>query len=74
VTRLDVTRGTCVSSVTLGARTMKQLEDNLGAADMRLSPEETQLLDLTSDPDAPDYPYGEAGEIQRSRRVSGGRF
>ena len=53
---------------------MKQLEDNLGAADVQLSPEETKLLDLTSDPDAPDYPYGEPGEIQRSRRVSGGRF
>jgi aryl-alcohol dehydrogenase-like predicted oxidoreductase len=63
-----------VSSVILGARTMEQLEDNLGAAEVRLSPEETQLLDLTSDPDAPDYPYGEPGEIQRSRRIAGGRF
>jgi aryl-alcohol dehydrogenase-like predicted oxidoreductase len=63
-----------VSSVILGARTMEQLEDNLGAAEVRLSPEETELLDLTSDPDAPDYPYGEPGEIQRSRRIAGGRF
>src|SRR6266581_4703205 len=63
-----------VASVILGARTMEQLEDNLAAADVRLSPEETQLLDLTSDPDAPDYPYGEPGQTQRSRRISGGRF
>ncbi|MEP7022679.1 MAG: aldo/keto reductase, partial [Actinomycetota bacterium] len=41
-----------VSSVILGARTMEQLEDNLAAADVRLSPEETELLDLASDPDA----------------------
>ena len=46
----------------------------LAAADVRLSPEETQLLDLTSDPGAPDYPYGEPGQIQRSRRIEGGRF
>jgi len=63
-----------VASVILGARTMEQLEDNLAAADVRLSPEETQLLDLTSDPGAPDYPYGEPGQTQRSRRISGGRF
>jgi aryl-alcohol dehydrogenase-like predicted oxidoreductase len=63
-----------VSSVILGARTMEQLEDNLAAAEVRLSPEETQLLDLASDPGAPDYPYGEPGQIQRSRRIEGGRF
>jgi aryl-alcohol dehydrogenase-like predicted oxidoreductase len=63
-----------VSSVILGARTKQQLEDNLGAADVRLSPEETELLDTTSDPDAPDYPYGAEGLLQRSRGISGGRF
>lgn len=63
-----------VASVILGARNMEQLEDNLAAADVRLSPEETQLLDLTSDPGAPDYPYGEPGQTQRSRRIEGGRF
>jgi hypothetical protein len=30
--------------------------------------------DLPSDPGAPDYPYGERGQTQRDRRVSGGRF
>jgi aryl-alcohol dehydrogenase-like predicted oxidoreductase len=28
----------------------------------------------TSDPGAPDYPYGERGQTQRDRRISGGRF
>ena len=63
-----------VSSVILGARTIDQLTGNLAAADVRLSPAETQLLDLASDPGAPDYPYGEPGQTQRSRRISGGRF
>ena len=63
-----------VASVILGARNMEQLADNLAAADVRLSPEETQLLDVTSDPGAPDYPYGEPGQTQRSRRIEGGRF
>jgi len=27
-----------------------------------------------SEPDTPDYPYGEKGQMQRSRRISGGRF
>jgi aryl-alcohol dehydrogenase-like predicted oxidoreductase len=63
-----------VTSVILGARTLRQLEENLAAADLRLSPEELQLLDEASEPAAPDYPYGEPGRIQRSRRISGGRF
>src|ERR1022692_4364208 len=63
-----------VASVILGARNMEQLADNLAAADVRLSPEETQLLDVTSDPRPPDYPYGEPGQTQRSRRIEGGRF
>jgi aryl-alcohol dehydrogenase (NADP+) len=63
-----------VASVILGARSMEQLEDNLAAAEMSLSPEETHLLDEASDPGAPDYPYGEPGQIQRTRRISGGRF
>jgi len=63
-----------VSSVILGARTLEQLEDNLAAADLRLSDEETRLLDEASDPGAPDYPYGARGQTHRDRRVSGGRF
>jgi aryl-alcohol dehydrogenase-like predicted oxidoreductase len=63
-----------VSSVILGARTLGQLDDNLAAADLRLSEEEIRLLDEVSDPIAPDYPYGERGQTQRDRRISGGRF
>jgi aryl-alcohol dehydrogenase-like predicted oxidoreductase len=58
-----------VSSVILGARTMEQLEDNLGAADLRLSDEETAQLDAASDPGAADYPYGEPGTNQRNRTL-----
>ena len=32
-----------------------------------------QLLDEVSEPGTPDYPYGEKGQMQRSRRISGGR-
>ena len=62
-----------VSSVILGARTVEQLEDNLGAADLHLTAEETARLDEASDPGAADYPYGGPGIEQRSRRVAGGR-
>jgi aryl-alcohol dehydrogenase-like predicted oxidoreductase len=60
-----------VSSVILGARTTGQLRDNLGAADLVLTAEETARLDTVSDPGAPDYPYGELGVAQRSRSLSG---
>jgi aryl-alcohol dehydrogenase (NADP+) len=63
-----------VRSVILGARTLAQLDDNLAAGDLNLSEDETRLLDVASDPGAPDYPYGERGQTQRDRRISGGRF
>jgi aryl-alcohol dehydrogenase-like predicted oxidoreductase len=63
-----------VSSVILGARTLDQLTGNLAAADLTLSAEETALLDEASEPVTPDYPYGEPGQTQRSRRIWGGRF
>jgi len=63
-----------VSSVILGARTLDQLASNLAAADLTLSGEETLLLDEASQPVTPDYPYGEPGQTQRSRRIWGGRF
>jgi aryl-alcohol dehydrogenase-like predicted oxidoreductase len=62
-----------VTSVILGARTLAQLDDNLGAADIRLAEEHTERLIKASDPGAPDYPYGEPGRRQRSRRIEGGR-
>jgi aryl-alcohol dehydrogenase-like predicted oxidoreductase len=63
-----------VSSVILGARSMDQLTDNMAAAELTLATEETRLLDEASEPPAPDYPYGEPGQSQRSRRIQGGRF
>jgi aryl-alcohol dehydrogenase-like predicted oxidoreductase len=56
-----------VSSVILGARTLDQLESNLAAAEVHLSPEETRRLDEASAPLVSDYPYGGPGVEQRSR-------
>jgi aryl-alcohol dehydrogenase-like predicted oxidoreductase len=56
-----------VTSVILGARTMEQLDDNLGAAGLHLSAEETALLDEASTPIVDDYPYGDPGVRQRDR-------
>ncbi|MGH8968408.1 MAG: aldo/keto reductase [Actinomycetes bacterium] len=61
-----------VTSVILGARTLEQLEDNLGAAGLHLDADETARLDAASDPAPADYPYGEHGRDQQSRTVSGG--
>jgi aryl-alcohol dehydrogenase-like predicted oxidoreductase len=61
-----------VSSVILGARTVEQLEDNLGATDLDLSPEEVSRLDEASIIDVGDYPYGPLGVQQRRRRLEGG--
>lgn len=58
-----------VSSVILGARTTDQLATNLSAAGLHLTAEETALLDAASDPEPPDYPYGELGLDQRSRAL-----
>jgi aryl-alcohol dehydrogenase-like predicted oxidoreductase len=64
---------TAVSSVILGARTLTQLQDNLGAAGLHLDPAEIARLDAASDPGAADYPYGGPGQEQRNRKVEGGR-
>jgi aryl-alcohol dehydrogenase-like predicted oxidoreductase len=58
-----------VTSVILGARTIAQLDDNLGAADMHLSSEETTLLSDASAPSVCDYPYGPPGAAQRARAL-----
>jgi aryl-alcohol dehydrogenase-like predicted oxidoreductase len=58
-----------VTSVILGARTLEQLEDNLGAAERHLAPEHAERLDAASDPAAADYPYGGPGREQRSRAL-----
>jgi aryl-alcohol dehydrogenase-like predicted oxidoreductase len=58
-----------VTSVILGARTVEQLRDNLGAAGLHLDREESAQLDAASDPAPADYPYGEPGIEQRSRTI-----
>jgi aryl-alcohol dehydrogenase-like predicted oxidoreductase len=58
-----------VASVVLGARTVEQLQDNLGAIEVALGDDEIALLDAASDPGAAPYPYGAAGLEQRSRTV-----
>jgi aryl-alcohol dehydrogenase-like predicted oxidoreductase len=67
-----VTGRPAVSSTILGARTTDQLHANLRAAGLRLTPEETAVLDAASDPDPVDYPYGELGVQQRMRSLGAG--
>ena len=62
-----------ISSVILGARTVEQLQENLGAAGLHLTEEETARLDAASDPAPADYPYGGPGVEQRSRVLAGAR-
>jgi aryl-alcohol dehydrogenase-like predicted oxidoreductase len=63
-----------MTSVILGARTLAQLQDNLGAADWDLSDEEVRELDEVSDPGLPEYPYGfiEDAARRRLRQLEGG--
>jgi aryl-alcohol dehydrogenase-like predicted oxidoreductase len=58
-----------VSSVILGARTVDQLNENLEAAGLHLTPGETRRLDAASELTPADYPYGGPGSQQRSRAV-----
>jgi len=60
-----------VTSTILGARTLAQLQANLRAAELQLTPQETAQLDAVSDPRPADYPYGELGIDQRSRNLAG---
>ena len=62
-----------VTSVILGARTVGQLADNLGAGDLALTDDEVRMLDEVSGPRTDDYPYGAPAIEQRSRNLSGGR-
>lgn len=68
-----VTSRPAVTSTILGSRTLQQLDANLRAAELKLSADETAVLDDASEPQATDYPYGEMGSQQRDRRLSGGQ-
>jgi aryl-alcohol dehydrogenase-like predicted oxidoreductase len=58
-----------VTSVILGARSVAQLDENLGAADLHLSDKEAERLTDASAPLVADYPYGAPGSEQRSRSL-----
>ncbi|WP_062433568.1 aldo/keto reductase [Herbidospora daliensis] len=60
-----------VSSVLLGARTLAQLTENLGAARVTLDYDHLRRLDEASAPPVNDWPYGAAGREQRSRALPG---
>src|SRR6201994_2694806 len=68
-----VTSRPAVTSTILGARTLGQLEAHLRSAQVELSVAEITALDAARDPHVADYPYGELGEEQRSRKLGGGR-
>lgn len=55
-----------------GARTLKQLNDGLGAVALTLDVEATAALDKVSTPTPGGYPYGAFGTSQRDRRLQGG--
>ncbi|MGH9251213.1 MAG: aldo/keto reductase [Acidimicrobiales bacterium] len=58
-----------VTAVILGARTVDQLDESLGAAGLHLSDEQTARLDQASKPIVDDYPYGHGGVAQRDRSL-----
>lgn len=62
-----------VTSVILGARNVEQLEDNLAAANLELTPGESDRLTRASQPRVGVYPYGPMAHDQRSRKMEGGR-
>ena len=66
-----VTNRPGVTSTILGARTMEQLEDNLGSVEVHLDDEEAAGLDEASDLRATDYPYGSLALDQRGRELAG---
>lgn len=58
-----------VTSVIIGARTLEQLEDNIGAATLELDKEILGNLEAVSALTPQDYPYGKFGSLQRYRYV-----
>jgi aryl-alcohol dehydrogenase-like predicted oxidoreductase len=58
-----------VTAPIIGARTMEQLRDNLGAAELVLDAAMTEKLTNVSAPTPEDYPYGRFGVLQRGRYI-----
>lgn len=61
-----------VAAPIFGARTLEQLEGNLGAADLALDDAATAALDNVSAPTPGGYPYGAFGQGQRNRNLQDG--
>ena len=64
-----VTQRPGVASTILGTRTVEQLDDNLGAAELKLDDAQVARLNEVSDPGLPAYPYGFIDEMSRSGRA-----
>uniref|UniRef100_UPI0011773C7B aldo/keto reductase n=1 Tax=Enterococcus faecalis TaxID=1351 RepID=UPI0011773C7B len=58
-----------VTAPIIGARTMEQLRDNLGSADVVLDEDAITALGNASAPTPDDYPYGRFGVLQRKRYI-----
>lgn len=58
-----------VTAPIIGAKSMRQLEQNLSAADLRLESDVVARLEHLSAPQSNDYPYGPFGQKQRGRYV-----
>jgi diketogulonate reductase-like aldo/keto reductase len=58
-----------ITAPIIGARNMKQLGDNLKAAELQLDEDSTALLGRVSQPRPNDYPYGPFGRKQVGRYV-----
>lgn len=61
-----------VTAPIFGARTLSQLQETLGAADLDLSDTATTALDRISAPQPLQYPYGDFGQGQRNRDLHDG--
>jgi aryl-alcohol dehydrogenase-like predicted oxidoreductase len=60
-----------VCSIVLGARTVKQLDTNLRAAELPLDAHEITALDAASHRQPADYPYGDLGVQLQHRLLAG---
>lgn len=61
-----------VAAPVFGARTLEQLEENLGAVDLVLDEATTARLEEVSRPKPGGYPYGAFGQGQRHRDIGNG--
>lgn len=58
-----------VTAPIVGARTVQQLTESLGAADLALDADVAAVLEKVSAPTPGGYPYGAFGSAQRDRRL-----